>query len=173
VAHPETQARKIMARGAQQKDAEGTGVVEEVCRYFGWEWDVGLAHENTRGREPDDQLPVKDWADALLPDEDESLGAFDLLKHHIDVAHALGPEIDLSKPLLGIVFETWDEKAGEVKKHLRIIDGHHRLYRARREGLETLPIILLSAEEERRVRLRGPYPDEMGPNEKKRGARRR
>jgi hypothetical protein len=146
----------------------------EVFRYLHFAWDIDQAREVTRGREPDLALPVLAWANALIEPEPEPGAArtgISLFHHPVDWDWVRGEEIDLERPLLAILFRVWREETG-VRESTLLIDGHHRLARARRDGVETLPLVLLRDEEERAARIRGPYPEEQ-QRAARRGRRRR
>lgn len=68
---------------------------------------------------------------------------------HINEAHAA--TVDLTKPLIAAPIED----AGYL-----VIDGWHRVWKARNLGVETLPVHYLTAEEERLIRL---YGGDKGP----------
>lgn len=63
----------------------------------------------------------------------------------VDEEHAKG--VDLSLPLLTVHLKEVDSAF--------VIDGWHRLHRAAKEGVESLPCKLLTDAQERQVRLHG------------------
>ncbi|MFG1965718.1 hypothetical protein [Nonomuraea sp. NPDC049028] len=107
----------------------------EVFHLGPYAWNVTAAMRIVEGREPDCIQVEK--AAALL------------WLVYIDKAHAA--TVDLTQPLILAPFAD----AGNIP-----IDGWHRLWKARREGIETLPALALTPDEEFRVRMHG---DDKGP----------
>jgi hypothetical protein len=104
----------------------------EFFQFLSYRWDV------TRAKEIADHLPVKimdprpwfSWLTAVRIDED-----------HVT-------SVDVSRPLIAVRIREADGDA-------MIIDGWHRIARARRDGLEELPVVLLDEAQEREVRVCG------------------
>jgi hypothetical protein len=129
----------------------------ETFHYAAWAWDVTQALERVAGRPPTESVAVEAWARQLLPPLEDPT-RLSVMGVRIDHEYALGPDIDLSKPLLAVTLEVWDDATQSVQAYTMLIDGHHRLFRAWHDGVATLPLVRLDEKEERRVRLRGPYP---------------
>lgn len=99
--------------------------------FLSYTWDVTAAADLAAG------LPVQPFV---------VKSAFHLLPFiHVDQEHAL--TVDLEEPLLAVYLK-------EVDSPL-VIDGWHRVARAAKEGVTELPCWLLTADQERRVRLYG------------------
>ncbi|MGI5281727.1 hypothetical protein ACQEVF_59300 [Nonomuraea polychroma] len=103
--------------------------MREVFHFGPYAWNINLAEDIVQGRGPD---YVR--ADETGP----------LFLVHINEDYAA--TVDLTKPL--IVAPIPD--AGNL-----VIDGWHRIWKARKTGVETLPAHLLAPEEEYRVRIHG------------------
>lgn len=102
----------------------------EVFRFGTYAWDVTLAEEITQGR---DTLTINP----------EDAGSLFLI--HINEAHAA--TVDLTKPVIVAPIPGAD---GNL-----IIDGWHRVWKARITGVTSLPAVLLTPDEEHQVRLHG------------------
>ncbi|WP_433426237.1 hypothetical protein ACQP1V_43070 (plasmid) [Microtetraspora malaysiensis] len=109
--------------------AERAPRMREVFRFGFYAWNINLAEDIVQGREPDH----------IRVDE-----AGPLFFVRIDEAYAA--TVDLTKPLILAPFAD----CGNL-----VIDGWHRIWKARRDGVETLPAHLLTPEEEYRVRIYG------------------
>lgn len=92
-----------------------------------YHWSVGEALERAQKR--GEQVTVSLSEMGVTPER--------VLHHYegLDIAYAM--TTDLTKPLLFIPFEG---------QH-RLIDGHHRLFRAAVEGVEELPAYILTEED--------------------------
>ncbi|MCP2359799.1 hypothetical protein HD597_006819 [Nonomuraea thailandensis] len=104
--------------------------VRETFRLGFYAWNVTAAMRIVEGREPD--CIQVERAAALL------------WLVYVNKAHAA--TVDLTRPLILVPFEG----TGNIP-----IDGWHRIWKARREGIETLPALALTSEEEFRVRMHG------------------
>lgn len=102
----------------------------EKFRFGEYAWNISAAERIIEGREPD-YIQVEKAA-ALL------------WLVYINEEHAA--TVDLSKPLILAPFAG----TGNIP-----IDGWHRIWRARQEGIETLPAHALTDDEEYRVRMYG------------------
>ncbi|UBU16614.1 hypothetical protein [Nonomuraea gerenzanensis] len=102
----------------------------EVFRFGFYAWNITAALRIVEGREPD-RVNVKEAATLLW-----------LI--YVNESHAA--TVDLAQPVLLAPFAG----AGHIP-----IDGWHRIWKARREGVETLPALALTPEEEFRVRMHG------------------
>ncbi len=109
-------------------------------------FDVTKALEIVSTRtEPDGEIEVQLWANQYLqpdPNESDKLRALCL---SVNWDHV--PTVDLDTPLIMAWFE------GRSQSGRIIIDGYHRLAKARREGIEKLPVYVLSKEESAKVRV--------------------
>jgi hypothetical protein len=109
----------------------GAAPEEQVFQGYGYRFVIGKALRLLAGRTPNNQVVVAECADML-----RMVG--------INKQHALGPDIDLTKPLIVVWFP-----------HLNggmVIDGWHRIYRATVEGVAELPSYLLTLEEADAIR---------------------
>ena len=101
----------------------------QLFDWGGWRWDVEAAQALVAAQpRPAVTIPVPNWA--------KFLGVM-----RVEPAHAAGA--DLAKPVLVVPF-----LGGYM-----IIDGWHRIWRADVEQVERLPAYVLTAAEEKRVRL--------------------
>jgi hypothetical protein len=92
-------------------------------------WDIQKAKELVKDREPDGTVSPNNldaWGDAI----------------YIDKEYAM--TVDLSRPLI----------VAHIAGDYLLIDGWHRMYRARQEGVEQLKAHLLSEDDEAKVRIR-------------------
>ena len=139
----------------------------EVFRLLAASWDVAKAKKITAGRTPNITVPVKPTAENWLgvaPVEVEEAERKQREEakpgevYHIRAGfvgvnreHAMSDKVDLSVPLLAVM-------VGKGKSRgMFIIDGWHRVYKAYRQGVESLPAIVLLAAEERACRLSGEW----------------
>ncbi|MDF5758792.1 hypothetical protein [Spongiactinospora sp. TRM90649] len=109
---------------------EGSEV--EVFQLLAWRWNVTAAKGYAAGRAPNGALAAASWAGLL------SLIA-------IDRDHAA--TVDVSEPVIAVPVP---DDGGPL-----VIDGWHRIHQALATGTERLPVILLTAEEERACRIHG------------------
>lgn len=104
----------------------------EHFQFLGYRWDVTRAKAMARdlpvGRI--DVRPFFSWLDAV----------------RINAEHLA--HVDLDKPLILA-------RVGELGGAAMLIDGWHRVARARRDGVTTLPCVVLDLAQERAVRLFG------------------
>jgi len=114
--------------------------------FLAFEWNVDKAKELVAGKEPDQ---------ASLDGIDGMLSMI-----RINKEHAMSDEVDLSRPLIAVPI-TVDGETSNV-----VIDGWHRIYKARQQGLATLPSYVLSAEEELVCRTSGVLPHEQTRKQK-------
>lgn len=136
-------ARMAALAPALRKLPPGTHVAfvqegEEILLY-----NVTKAFELTAGREPSAVVNVAERAKmihlrAAGPPPDD--------KAEIDPEHA--QTVDIAYPVL--MLESATEVDGSPG---RVIDGWHRIYRAAQLGIEELPAIVISAEEEALIRI--------------------
>ncbi|MFD8529473.1 hypothetical protein ACFV0L_18835 [Streptosporangium canum] len=112
------------------QSAEPAPRMREVFHFGPYAWNITAAERVVEGREPD--CITVERAAALL------------FLVYIDEAHAA--TVDLTKPLILAPFAD----TGNIP-----IDGWHRIWKAQREGVETLPACALTPEEEYRVRIHG------------------
>lgn len=102
-----------------------------------WAWDVQVAQALTA------QNPIFALYLADLPEDATSAV-------EIDETYALSDAVDLTRPLMLVQLP---ERAPSGEAVLVIIDGYHRLYKARRTNADVLTCVFLSAEQERAARL--------------------
>lgn len=115
----------------------------DMFSFLSYTWDVTAALELAAG------LPLQRFT---------VQSAFQLLPF-IRVDREYARTVDLTVPLLAVHLKEVDSAF--------VIDGWHRVTRAGLEGVETLPCKLLTADQERQVRVHG---GDKGPPD--RGARR-
>lgn len=121
----------------------------ETFRYFMVRWDIVKARYLIQKRNtPPDVLLVAITAHTYgldTPrDSDKAVYAV-----HVDEMRAMSEEIDTNIPVILALIQG-DE--GEESKPI-LIDGLHRLYKAFREGKETIPCDALTPDEERLCRI--------------------
>lgn len=110
----------------------------ETFRFLSFIWDVDAAKALVADREPNGTVPVANML--------QLVGVI-----RIDELHLATGDVDLSQPLIAVPLPSGG--------HL-VIDGWHRATKAERAGIERLPAHVLSAAEERQIRLRGSGPGE-------------
>jgi hypothetical protein len=91
----------------------------EVFSFISRSWDIKQAKQMVANRKPSGTIPVK-----------AATGFFPML--NIDAQHAAN--VDLKRPVIGV----------KVDGGVLPIDGWHRLHRAHSEGVESLPMHVLS-----------------------------
>ncbi|MEU5993850.1 hypothetical protein ABZ806_33175 [Spirillospora sp. NPDC047418] len=104
---------------------------DQVFVLLGWAWDVARA-ARAATRYPVSHANVSD------------IGALGAL---IRIDHEYAERVDLSRPLLAVPLP-------EVRTPI-VIDGWHRIHKARQTGVTDLPVIFLDADDERACRLMG------------------
>ncbi|NRQ31350.1 ParB N-terminal domain-containing protein [Nonomuraea sp. NN258] len=118
-----------------QPAEQGRPRMREVFRFGFFGWNISAAERIVEGREPD-VVRVADVAPMLW-------------LVYVKEDHAA--TVDLSKPLI---------VAPVPELGTLVIDGWHRIWKARKAGVETLPAVLLTPDEEHRVRM---YGGDKGP----------
>jgi hypothetical protein len=113
---------------------------EEVIAFAVWRWDVTAAKAIAAGSAPNAQLNVQGFRSDLRQ-----------CRNMIDKERALAPDFDASQPLI-----TTEVNIRGTSIPL-ILDGWNRLYRAYRMGIAFIDAYNLSSDEERQVRLTGPW----------------
>lgn len=133
----------------------GVKNARETFRFFYFEWDVAKAWGLVGRREPDGFTDVAGAATAIgepVPDELPISGTINIGAIRVDWKKVRDnpDDYDTSVPLLYVTLPTLPtgESLGGT-----IIDGAHRLARAKLDGLETLPVYVLTPEEEEACRL--------------------
>ncbi|MBD2896211.1 hypothetical protein amrb99_51550 [Actinomadura sp. RB99] len=104
---------------------------DQVFVLLGWAWDVAAA-ARAAARYPVTRANVSEIG---------ALGAI----IRIDADHAA--TVDLSRPLLAVPIPHPDRPI--------VIDGWHRIHKARQTGVTELPVIILNEADERACRLMG------------------
>lgn len=104
----------------------------EIFRLLAWTWDVSTAKKYAAGRTPNAHLDPRNWTGLL------ALIAID--RDHAET-------VDLAEPLIAVPASPG---GGPL-----VIDGWHRIHKALATGVEYLPVIMLSAEEEYACRIHG------------------
>jgi len=118
----------------------------ETFRFLMVQWDIVKARfliQQSNKRL--DTLRVRDAARAYGLDTSQSIDSW----AHVDETRAMSDEIDTIIPVILALIQG-DE--GTRPKPI-LIDGLHRLYKAYREGKETIPCYALTSEEEKQCRL--------------------
>lgn len=131
----------------------------EVFRFLFHAWDVAKAWDLVKDAEPSGHLNVADTARNafgartpadLMPQPIEPGKPRTIYAGiHVDTDWCLANDLDLDRPLLIVRAPV---PSGDTVTMM--IDGHHRLWRAWHDGVETLPGILLTAEQEQACRIR-------------------
>ncbi len=103
----------------------------ETFQMLAWKWDITAAKQLTQGREPTGQLDPQTWAGML---------------YLIRIDHAHAASVNLDEPLIAVPIPD----VGWL-----IVDGWHRIHKALTQGVEKLPVIVLTAEEELACRIFG------------------
>ena len=115
-------------------------------------WDVAKAWTLVAEQAPHGTIVVEEWARAMFraPSAADMLDKSKIyaMSVHVDTAWCLDNDVDLTRPILIASVPMSDEM-------LTIpIDGYHRLWRAWHDGIETLPAIVLTTEQEQEIRIR-------------------
>lgn len=130
-------------------------------------WDVDKAIRLTEGQEAS-VVNAKPWADMFLGPDLEDGKDYEKVEFgfiSVNEHHALSERCDLEKPILAVLARTVNDPDGSFM----VIDGWHRLWKARHLGVESLPIIVLTDEQEKACRLRGNW--DKGVRQRKPAAR--
>ncbi len=112
---------------------QGADVEPLVTHRMQGTWDVSQAQEIVKDR------PVSDM---MYPAELDSLGKNVTIDEEYAMAHS-----DLSEPVIAVQVHI-----GEAKDFF-IIDGWHRIFKARKLGVESIPVHVLNESESERVTL--------------------
>lgn len=124
---------------------------DERFDFMGGRWDVTAAKKllASKARKVDELVlnrSIRDWVPLEPPVQNDEGGIIKIsLKVRID--ESLLEDADLDLPLIVIVIGK-----GDNKSYLPI-DGWHRITKAARQGLESLPAVLLTAAESKRIRI--------------------
>ena len=125
----------------------------EEFTYLFMRWNVAKAWTLVAAQAPDGTIVVDDWARAMFraPSAEAMLGKSVIyaLSVHVDTTWCLDNDVDLTRPILIVSVPLSDGEPVTIP-----IDGYHRLWRAWHDGVETLPAIVLTAEQEQEVRIR-------------------
>lgn len=129
----------------------------EQFTYLHLAWDVAKAWDLVKDTEPSGQIDVAEAARTfgaptaadMLPPADGSPVTRIYVGVGVDTAWCLANEPDYTRPVL--IARRPLPSGDEVTM---MIDGYHRLWRAWHDGVETLPGIVLTAEQERACRIR-------------------
>lgn len=141
----------------------------ETFRFITWAWNVDKAQALFDGVEPASLVRVADWKGMCVQEyttsDGECFESMDEASAHaktlgseatvgmpltgisVDEKRAMGPDIDLSVPVIVVRFPEWMGGC-----HM-VIDGWHRIFRAHKEKIEYLPAHILSPEQEAAVRI--------------------
>jgi hypothetical protein len=111
----------------------------ETFQMLAWKWNVTAAKQHTADREPEGSLDPANWAGMLFL---------------IRIDHEYAATVDLAEPLIAVPIPD----AGWL-----IIDGWHRIHKALTAGVEKLPVIVLTPEEELACRIHGGEERELRP----------
>lgn len=125
----------------------------EGFTYVHLSWDVAKAWTLVADVEPGSHVTVAEWAPALFgaPSPEAMRDKSRIyVGVGVDTDWCLANDLDLTRPVLVVTRDL--PNGGEAVTLM--IDGYHRLYRAWHDGVETLPAILLTADQEREVRIR-------------------
>ena len=130
----------------------------ETFTYGIWAWDIKAIWDTLEGSSPTglytrikagaEMLPVKKWHDMFLGNN-ASMGL-------IRVDEEYAKTVDITRPIILVMAGGAKEEWGleqDIEPMAMIIDGWHRLHKAHTDGVERLPCILLTLEEETAVRL--------------------
>lgn len=119
----------------------------EHFRYLAWAWCITQIRQLLDGRDVEpvtvNIAPLDGEIGINLPPNRIAIGVT------VDREHAA--TVDITKPVY--VAELFHPTRPDESLGLRIIDGWHRVYRARTEGLDTLPAIRIPDDIERAARL--------------------
>jgi hypothetical protein len=110
----------------------------EVFSHLGWTWNVDLAKEIVGKRPARVHVDVASTYRHLEPNLEM-----------IDRERTMSEAVALGEPLIGLILRMGGEDS------LVIIEGWDRVYRAHHDRTYTLPVRVLTSEEEREIRLEG------------------
>lgn len=113
----------------------------ETFRMLAWEWDVDRA----RTMEPAERGDLEVARIAEIVDYPPVPGVIRPLRVPVDPEHV--GHVDLAVP---VILGVWS--AGNAM----VIDGHHRIARAVRDGVEKLPYVLLGEAQLKKCEVRRP-----------------
>lgn len=124
----------------------------EGFTYLFKSWDVAKAWSLVAAQTPDGTIVVDEWARAMFraPSAEAMLDKSRIyaLSVYVNTTWCLDNDIDLTRPILIASTPLSDGESLVIP-----IDGYHRLWRAWHDGVETLPAIVLTAEQEQEVRI--------------------
>ena len=106
-------------------------------------WDVTKAKRLVRDRISSSYIEVPEWYEGAIVQD----------RRTVNVEYAMSDAVDLDVPVIMM------EIAPGIGGGAILLDGAHRLYRAHHEGIDALPIHVISREDERQIRLRGLWDD--------------
>ncbi len=129
----------------------------ETYQFLTLRWDIvkALFLIQQDGRKPD-LLAVSSSAKAfgfdrppqLVGERDGKL-IYDSGLFHVNLETVMSDQVDLDRPIILAQVKLEDHR----DPHVVLIDGLHRLYKATKQGRETLPCFILSPEEEQSCRI--------------------
>lgn len=124
----------------------------EGFSYLHLSWDVAKAWSLVAAQAPEGTIVVDDWARAMFraPSAEAMLDPtrFYAFSVGVDTVWCLANDVDLTRPILIVSRPLSDGEPVTIP-----IDGYHRLFRAWHDGVETLPAIVLTAEQEQEIRI--------------------
>ena len=106
-------------------------------------WDVDAGYELARDREVH-QAPLYPNLARLVEWPPDPVD-IDLFKVHVDEGHL--DHVDMTRPILVSHVPSGLGLTGDDMARPKVIDGHHRIARAIRDGLETVPYVMLTEAE--------------------------
>lgn len=120
--------------------------------YFHMRWDVAKAWALVAEQTATDTINVENFARAMFGAPSPEAMADKTRIYFgvgVDAAWCIENDLDLTRPVLVVSRPLSDGEPITIP-----IDGYHRLYKAWHDGIESLPAILLTADQERKVRIR-------------------
>lgn len=128
----------------QEYGKNGAMSSDEYFTFLTARYNVTTAKEIVRGRDPTEEIGVDAWASQLLsPDPEEEPDKILAMRISVNWEHV--PNVDLREPVILAWF------FGKTSSGHILIDGHHRLAKARREGVPSLQAHVLTKEESKGV----------------------
>lgn len=123
---------------------------KQAFSFMSFAWDIDKALALVAGREPEGCIDPTACADGFLgpemtPGQDYERIPISIIG--VNVYHALSERVDTTRPI--IIAEI---KVGDSMMKM-IIDGWHRIWRGRHDGIESIPAYILTPEEERSCRI--------------------